>query len=63
MCGRGIQSDGVPLIVKDSYMLEGTLKEVTPGSVAECWAMALGRESRDNTKTLESVLDRIHTST
>lgn len=40
MAGR-FRVMGVPFIVKDSYTLEGTVKEVTPGSVADCRAMAL----------------------
>lgn len=39
----GFRAMGVPLIVKDSYTLEGTLKEVTSGSVTDCRAMAFGK--------------------
>lgn len=39
----GFRAIGVPLIVKDSYTLEGTLKEVTLGSVTDSRAMALGQ--------------------
>lgn len=59
----GFRVMGVPFIVKDSYTLEGTLKEVMPGLVADFRAMALGKSVQGKTKTLESVLERIHTST